>query len=303
MEKQSVRISVDMLYIAEVLVDSASELIYDTPEAIKGVGAVDVSYNSSKVPHWSDGVPSEIIGQDGVTTVAINLDGLSARMKAKVLGTDYSTSNGMYREGIGENGKYIAVGYRAPKGNGEARFTWFLKGQFSKPGTETNAGFNGTVTPQQDNYVYTAVKPVYFANQKYGIKNGLDSDDENIPSGLTKELLSVPETGFFSNPLYTAIAPGTAISDLAGATGSGAAGTMALTFSAPTGAVEVYAQVKDPISNVWQRAATAAAIVAASTSATITGLTPGNTYDVRLVVIGGAKNGFSNIDEDVVAHA
>jgi phi13 family phage major tail protein len=302
MEKQSVRISVDMLYYARVLVDSSAALTYDTPVALKGVTEVTVTNNSAKVPHWSDGGPSEIISQDGDITVAFSHDGLTAAVKKDILGTDYSSSTGLYREGVGETSNYIALGYRSKKGNGEYRYTWFLKGQVSKSG-ETNQTFNGTVTPQQDSYTFFAVKPIYYAAQTYGIKNSVDSDDAAIPSGLTAALLAVPETGWFSNPLYTPVAPGTVISDLAGATGSGAAGTMALTFSAPTGATSVYAQVKDPIANEWIRATTSAAITAASTSATITGLTPGNTYDVRLVVIGGTKNGFSNVDEDVVAHA
>lgn len=302
MDKQSVRIGVDMLYYAKVTVDSALALTYGTPVALKGVTEVVVTNNSAKVMHYSDDGPSEVIAQDGEITVAFQHDGLTAAVKKDILGTDYSATTGLYREGVGETANYIALGYRSKKANGHYRYTWFLKGQVSKSG-ETNQTLQGTVTPQQDAYTFYSVKPVHYAGQSYGIKNSLDSDDAAIPSGLTAALLAVPETGWFSNPLYTPVAPGTAISDLAGATGSGAAGTMALTFSAPTGATEVYVQVKDPIAGEWVRAATSSAITAASTSATVTGLTAGNTYDVRLVVIGGTKNGFSNTDEDVVAHS
>lgn len=302
MDKQSVRISVDQLYYALVTADTALTLTYGTPVKLPGVTEVNVEKTSTKVPHYSDGVPSEVISQDGETRVTFMHDGLSSLVKAAVLGTTYTAGTGLYQEGFGEVAPAIALGYRSEKANGYYKYTWFLKGYLSKT-SDVSQTIAASVTAQTDSYVFLAVKPKYYENVSYGLKQSYHSDDENAPSGLTDALLIVPETGWFSTPLYTPVAPGTALADVAGATGAGAAGTMALTFTAPSGATSVYVQVKDPISLVWQTATTSAAITAASTSATVTGLTAGNTYDVRLVVIGGTKAGISNVDEDVVAHA
>jgi phi13 family phage major tail protein len=302
MEKESVRIGVDQLYYAKITADTVAALTYGAPVPLKGLNEVVVTRNSTKLIHYSDNMPSELIPQDGETTVQVNLDGLSSAVKADILGTTYSASTGLYQEGNGEVAPYIALGYRSKKGNGFYKYTWFLKGQISKANA-TDQTIGATVPVQTSQHVFTAIKPIYYANSKFGIKNSYQSDDANAPSGLTDALLIVPETGFFSSPLYVPAAPGTAIADLAGTAGAGAAGTIALTFGAPTGCTGAFVQVKDPMSSIWINAATVAAITAASTTATITGLTASNKYDVRLVVQGGTKNGISNTAANVAAHA
>lgn len=301
MDKQSVRIGVDKAYWTPITVDSAAALTYGTPIELKGLTEVIVTKNSTKLVHYSDDAPSETISQDGEVSVAFKLDGLSSEVKAAILGTTYSSGTGLYQEGLGEVSPYGALSYRSKKASGYYKYTTFLKGAISKNG-DTSTTLGSTVTVQTDSYTYMAIKPVYYSNVAYGIKQSFHSDDENCPTGLTDALLIVPETGWFSSPLYVPVAPGTALSDVAGVSGA-SAGYIALSFSAPTGATSVYAQVKDPIDTTWMRASTVAAITAVSTSAVITGLTPGNTYDVRLVVIGGTKAGISNVDEDVVALA
>ena len=301
MEKQSKRISVDKLCVALVTADTSAVLTHDTPIELKGVTDVTVAKNSSKLLTWSDGTPDEPISQDGITTVTFVHDGLTSMLNAYITGASYDAATGLHKEGIGEVSPALALGYRSQKANGFYKYTWFYKGYIAKP-DEANSTYSDSLTPQLDTYVFTAVKPIFLQDDPNGLKQSYFSDDENAPAGLTDTLLIVPETGWFSDPQYTPVAPGTALADVAGVSGA-SAGYIALTFTAPAGATSIYAQVKDPVGSVWMTVDTVAAITAASTSAVITGLTPGNTYDVRLVVIGGTKAGISNVDEDVVALA
>lgn len=301
MDKQSVRIGIDQLFIALVSVDTLSALTYAATQRLMGVSEAVVAKSGTKKPVYSDDMPQETINQDGETTVTFKMDGLSGIIEAMVLGSAYSAANGLHEEGLGEVAPYLALGYRSKKANGFYKYTWFLKGTISKGG-DTSQTVAAEITPQVDTYIFSAIKPTYYSGQTKGLRRNFSSDDANCPAGLTDTLLIVPETGWFSSPLYSPAAPGTAIADLSGATGD-VAGEIDLTFTAPAGCLSAKAQIKDPISSVWADATTAAAIVAASTTAVITGLTPGNLYDVRLVVIGGTKSGISNVDEDVEAFA
>lgn len=299
MDKQSVRIGIDQLYIAKVLVDTVAALTYDTPIRLIGISEAVVTKTNSSKSVYSDDVAQEVIAQPGETTVAIKMDGLSALIEAAVLGSTYTAANGLYEEGMGESPPSYAMGYRSKKANGYYKYTWFLKGSFA-PSSETAQSVTAEVSPQIDAYTFTAIKPIHYGGLTTGLRRNFHSDDANCPAGLTDTLLIVPETGWFSAPEYAPAAPGTAIADLAGIAGA-TNGSINLSFTAPAGCLSAKAQYKDPVQTVWTDATTTDPILAASTTAVITGLTPANTYDVRLVVIGGTKSGISNVDEDVVA--
>jgi len=279
------------LFLAKVLTDAAAGATYDTPFEVPGVTEIGITRNNSNQSIYADDIAYETVQQQGDIDIAVSLAGLSAEKRAEVTGGSYSSSTGAVEYDGSVVPEQYALGYRRQKANGEYRFHWFMKGSFTRPDS-TATTKSGSVSPQAMQYSYRALNRIYDDL----LERSVDSDDENLPTGLTAALLNSAATGWFSTPEYTPVAPGTAISDLAASTGSGASGSVDLTFSAPTGAESVRMQVETPGGD-WEYIDTDAALTAASTSATVSGLTASNTYNFRLVVAGGASNGISNEDD------
>ncbi|NBD23758.1 S-layer homology domain-containing protein [Paenibacillus glycinis] len=87
----------------------------------------------------------------------------------------------------------------------------------------------------------------------------------------------------------TPIAP---LSDVAGMPGDGQA---TLTFTAPAGATSVIVEKSTDGGTTWTTATTSVALTASSTGATVTGLTNGTAYKLRVNVSGGSFPGISNV--------
>ena len=289
MERQSVKIGVDRLCYALMLTDNSGGATYDIVESIPGTTEVGITQNNSVGTFYADDGSYETYNQQGDIELSISLAGLSQKVRALLTGASYSV-NGLATDGKADNAPNVAIGFRTQKANGKYRYVWVYKGKFSKS-DGTHQTKTGTVTTQTEQYSYKALHREYDGKWR----QMLDSDDENLPIGLSDGDLYNITTGWFSSPNYVPVAPGTPISDLAAAT-SLTSGAIDLTFSAPTGATSVKAQVNDPTIGVWTDVTTEAPITASSTSAKIIGLTAGNTYSCRLVVIGGASNGTSNAD-------
>ncbi len=286
MEKQSIRIGVDKLYYALMLSDTVGEASYANPEQIQGTTEIALTLNNTVGTFYADDGAYEAFTQQGDIEFAISLAGLSQEVRARLTGAQYDPLTGLAVDGQTDSPPNVAIGFRSQKANGQYRYVWVLKGKFSKANA-TYSTKGSTVTPQAEQYTYKALNRIYDNNWR----QMLDSDDANLPIGLNNAALSDPITGWFSSPNYRPAAPGTPISDLAAATGL-TTGTIGLTFSAPAGATLIKAQVE--VLGSWIDVATEASITAASTSAKIIGLTAGNTYTCRLVVVGGASNGISN---------
>lgn len=292
MNGQSVKIGVDRAFIAEVTSDNESGVVYAASEAIPGVTEIAVTTNNAVGTFRADDGIYETYQQQGDVEVQISLAGLSQSVYAKVTGARYDATTGLSKDGKIDAPNAFALGFRTQKANGSYQYVWLLKGKFNKPDqTSTTKGDGDTAVADQ--YTFMAENRIFDGDWR----NRFDSDDENAPIGLSDTLLNNATTGWFASPDYVPTAPGVAIADLSASTGT-VVGTIDLTFSAPTDAASVKAQISDL--NGWVDASTSAEITAASTAATITGLTAGNTYRARLVVVGGAKNGISNVESAAV---
>ncbi|MCK5128344.1 MAG: hypothetical protein KAQ68_00720 [Clostridiales bacterium] len=288
MNKQSVRIGVDRFFYAPLISDEASGISYDDCVSVPGVTEVSVTLNSTIETFYADDGPFETFVNEGDKEVKISLAGMSADVVSALTGASYSSTNGLIKDSKSDNPPNVAVGFRSQKANGEYRYVWIYKGKFSKSDATAQTK-SGSAAPQADSYTYKATMRVYDGNWR----QMLDSDDANCPTGLTVAMLNDATTGWFSSPDFVPVAPGTPLSDVAATTGS-SSGEINLAFTAPSGATSVKAQVNTLAG--WVTVQTAAPITAVSTTAIITGLTAGNTYDCRLLVVGGNSNGISNTD-------
>jgi len=264
---------------------------------IKGITAAKFNPNSGGSTFYADNGLYESATYTGDIDVTISVAEIPPADFARLFGSTYGASTGLVEEYNTDAAPYVAIGFRAMKSDGHYRYISFKKGRFTKPSEDVQTKGN-SISFQTQDVIFKGVCRTY--DGKY--KAWVDSDDSNLPAGVTDTVLNNESTGFFSTPDYTPVATTTPISDLAAVSGD-AGGEIDLTFTAAASATSVKAQIADPAILTWTDATTSATLTAASTSATITGLTEGNTYSVRLVVVGGTKAGISNTDDAVAYDA
>jgi phi13 family phage major tail protein len=290
MTKPLPRIGVDQAYFALLTQDNASGVVYGTPTQMQGVRQIAYNPNPQQEVYYADDGAYTTISQDGDIDMVVTVADLDPAIYATILGVTQSGTNGVIEEDKTDNPPELAFGYRTQKSNGEYRYIWVLKGKFSKPALDAQTK-SDSINAQDREINFKGLNRDYDGKKRRRV----DSDDDLLPTGVTNAILNDDTTGWFSDPDFQPVAPGTPLSDVAAATGSGS-GEIDLTFTAPTGATSVKAQIYDGAYGTWVDATTQAPITAISTSATITGLTASNTYTCRLVVIGGGSNGISNTD-------
>lgn len=282
------RIGVDMLYVAQVLQDTADGTQYGGSRWLQGLNNIGYDLGTQSQTYDADDSAYAVVSGDGNAQLAIRVADLTPEDRAWILGL-MRDQYGVVSSGTTDNPPEMSVGFRSQKSNGQYRFVWLLKGRFQKGSeTYTTKGSNG-ITFNDTEIIFTALNRASDGKKDRQI----DSDDPAIPAGMTVGMLSDPETGWFSSPNYIPTVTGSPISDLVATTGAGDNGTIDLTFSAPAGATSAKVQAKQ-IDGSWVDVQTAAAITASSTTATVTGLVAGNTYTLRMIVVGGEKAGASN---------
>jgi len=288
MPKPLPRIGVDKLYYCPIISDTESGITYGSPVWMQGVTDIGYKPNPQNVVFAADDGIYDSISNDGEIEVDITVADMLDSVYAYLMGATIG-SNGTIVEGNNDIPPEVAVGYRSMKSNGYYRYEWLLKGRFMKPDQTSQTKGGSNLTTQTTQAKFKVINRTYDGNTR----RRHDSDSSLNPTGLTDALLASATTGWFSSPDYVPTAPGTAISDFAVVTGG--SGELTASWTAATGADSVKIQIETYLGN-WEDATTSAALDETSTGATITGLTAGNTYNCRLVVVGGASNGISNED-------
>ncbi len=287
MESQSFMIGVDNLVLAKILSDTKTETVYDTPFAVPGVTEIAITMNNSSMTIYADDAAYENVQQQGDVDVACSLAGLDGINRAEATGGSYNASTGVVDyDGSGIPAKY-ALGYRRQKANGAYRYTWFMKGSFSRPDS-TASTKTGSISQQPMQYKYRALNRL----SDKRLDRSVDSDSVNLPNGVTNDTLANADTGWFSSPDYVPVATGTPVSDFTTSEGV-VSNSIDLAWSAATGATLIRVQVQTPAGQ-WEYITPDDAVDADSTSATVSGLIGGNEYTFRLVVVGGTYAGISN---------
>jgi len=292
MPKPLPRIGVDKAFYALLTQDTDAGVVYGAPVAMQGIKQIAYNPNAQMQVYYADDGAYTTISQDGDIDLVVTLADLDPAVYAAILGVAQNAASGVIDEDKTDNPPELAFGYRTQKSNGEYRYIWVLKGKFSKPALDAQTKSN-SISAQERELNFKGLNRDYDGKKRRRV----DSDDVLLPVGLTNTALVNSSTGWFSNPDYVPVAPGTPLADVAAVVSAATNGGIDLTFTAPTGATSVKAQVRDSAVGTWVTAATLGTITGTSTTATITGLTEGNTYDCRLVVIGGASNGISNVDD------
>lgn len=280
------RIGVDKLYYAKVISDTGEGTIYSAPVWMQGVNAVSYNPNTQTASYDADDGTYESYSADGEVQTSVTVADLIPAIYADLLGLEID-DNGMVIEGESDNAPEVALGFRSQKSNGAYRFVWILKGKFAKDQEDYATKGGSGVNYQGRQITHTGLKRIYDGERRHI----LDSDSDG--QTLTLEQLSSAIDGWFSSPNFTVAGyagTSSAVSNLVATSGSNA-GEITLAWTAATGAANVAIQVSQ--GGEWK---TVQNKKAADSAATISGLTPGGAYLVRLYVTGGAKAGISNVD-------
>ena len=285
------RMGVDRLYYAPLLTNpSDAEPTYGTPVRLPGLVDLTETPNADNSNFYADDGVYVQTSRPGDFQAAVTVANITPENWAYLMGADYSATNGQVKEGQNDIPVEVALGYRAQISDGKYEYVWYKVGVFSKAAKTYNT--KGESISYNTTPLTFHAKPTAYAGD---LANRFASYDDNAPVGLTDALLINESTGFFSDPNYVPTAPGTAVADFAIATALGS-GELDATWTAAVGASLVKIQVLDPVSGEYNDATTSAAIGVGDNSATVTGLTAGNTYTARLVVVSGTNNGISNTD-------
>jgi len=285
------RIGVDRAFYCPITTDDSAEIVYGTPVELLGVSQVRYNPNTQMAVFYADDGAYESVSQDGETDLLLNAADLDPDDYAFLMGLTQSATTGVIDEDTDDNPPTVAFGYRTQKSDGSYRYIWILKGKFGKPSLDALTKSN-SINMQEREIPFKGLNRDYDGKKRRRV----DSDDALLPTGLTNAALNSSVTGWFSDPDYAPVAPGTALSDVVAVVSEETNGGIDLTFTAAAAATGITAQVYDAVYGTWKTVSTLATITAASTTATITGLTEGNTYTCRLIVVGGGSNGITNTD-------
>lgn len=278
-------ISVNKLYYARVLSDTEEGVTYAAPVWLQGVNTVAYNPNTQNASWDADGGTYVSYSGDGDVQTTITIADLNPEDYATLMGVQRD-ENGVISESIKDNPPEVAIGFMSEKSNGAMRFTWILKGKFSKQEESITSKGSAGVAFQPRTIMHTAI-PRTFDGKK---RRFMDSDDPD--NTLTIAQLESAVNGWFSSPDFDPAnyqGSVTPVSDLV-ATDGASAGQITLAWTAATGASNVAIQVSQ--GSDW---VTVDNKTASDSSATVTGLQAGKEYLVRLYVTGGTKAGISNV--------
>lgn len=289
-DKPLPRIGADRMYWAQLLTDPTDgNPTYDTPIRLQGLVDLSETPNADNSNFYADDGVYVQTSRPGDAQADVTVANIMPETWALLMGATYNSANGQIKEGQNDVPLSGALGFRAQLSNGNYEYVWYKIGVFSKSAK--------TYTTKGESITYNT-SPLTFharpASYDAVLANRFTSGEPNAPVGLTDALLIDESTGFFSDPNYVPTAPGAAVADFAIVTGSGS-GELDATWTAAVGASAVKIQVLDPVTGEYNDATTGT-IAVGNNSATITGLTSGNSYTARLVVTSGTNNGISNTD-------
>lgn len=279
-------ISVNRLYYALVVSDTEEGVTYSAPVWLQGVNTVAYNPNTQTATFDADGGTYDSFSADGEIQTTITIADLNPSDYATLLGVNQDSSTGLITETTEDNPPEVAIGFMSEMSNGAMRFVWILKGKFSKQEESVTSKGGSGITYQPRTIMHTAI-PRTFDGAKRRI---LDSNDPL--NSLTISQLQSATNGWFSSPDFDPAnyqGTTTPVSTLVASDGAGA-GEITLAWTAASGASNVAIQVSQGSDWVTVQNADAGA-----STATITGLTAGSEYLVRLYVTGGTNAGISNI--------
>lgn len=189
------KIGVDMLYVAPVIRDDETGVIYGEPIRLPGLNSIGYDPSTKSATYDADDGTYESFVADGVTSVSIRVADLLSEHYVLLLGLKQDEVGVIY-EGTEDNPPEMALGWRSQKSDGSYRFVWVLKGKFGKS-SESYATKSGSGISYNDMELsYTALNRICDGLKRRQV----DSNEPKLDGKISLAALSGSETGWFSSP-------------------------------------------------------------------------------------------------------
>lgn len=150
---------VEGLVYAEVTEDSTTAYTTGTVKELVGVSEIGKATDTSSETHYYDNAPAIVINSTGADTISIDASAIPFDTLADITGQTYDAATGTLIEGAIEP-KYIALGYKTKKTNGDEVYVWRLKGRFQVPDSTHHTEDDGTDANGQS-LVYTGIQTTH----------------------------------------------------------------------------------------------------------------------------------------------
>lgn len=176
-------IGVDKLYYALVSSDTTTAYTAGVPVEIPGLTEAGYNLNPQISTFYADNGPYDTASALGDTDVSIACADVPPELKAILHGFTYDDATGeMSTTDI--NSPSIAIMFRMQKSNGAFRYVTFYKAK-AVPNEEKAQTKGGSINFQTNGFTLKAAKRLSDGR----ILRMLDSDDPNLPEGVTPALI------------------------------------------------------------------------------------------------------------------
>ena len=127
-------IGLDKLFYAPITEDENEEESYGTPVQLAKAISVELSVELAEAVLYADGGIAQIIKEFNSGTLTLGVDDIGLSAASELTGAEID-SNGVLVSTSEDDGKPVAVGFRAKKANGKYKYYWLYRVLFGVPAT------------------------------------------------------------------------------------------------------------------------------------------------------------------------
>jgi len=125
----AMRVGVKSLYYALLTSDTSAGVSYGTPVAVPGLNKAGLTRKSTRDTFYADDGPYDTALAKDVYEVELIVADLPLATYNTLMGITQVGAEG--RPTMNDVSPYVALGFAATKANGNLRYYWLYKGQFS----------------------------------------------------------------------------------------------------------------------------------------------------------------------------
>lgn len=151
---------VDNLVYAEVTEDSTANYTTGEVKILSPVAEIAKTTEVNSETKYYDNKPLLVNYAEGVDTLTITCIPLELKILAEITGKQFDEATGTMINGIRENNKYFAIGYRTKGTDHKHRYVWRYKGSFSIP-DETFATETAGIETNNMTLTYNGIMPTH----------------------------------------------------------------------------------------------------------------------------------------------
>jgi phi13 family phage major tail protein len=133
-------IGLDKLYFAPITESITEEETYGTPVQLAKAISAGLSVELAEAALYADDGVARVIKEFNTGTLSLGVEDIGVSVAAELTGATVDT-NGVLVSTSEDDGKPVAIGFRAKKANGAYRYFWLYRVKFAVP--ETNLETKG----------------------------------------------------------------------------------------------------------------------------------------------------------------